>query len=40
MVANPDKFQEIVWQKQKNNNTNITLNIDNITTSMSKSLKL
>ena len=40
MVANPDKFQEIVLQKQKNNNTNITLNIDNITTSMSKSLKL
>ena len=32
MIVNPEKFQPLVLQKgNKNNNTNITLNIENIT---------
>ena len=41
MILNPAKFQTIVLQKgNKNNNTNITLNIENITVNTSKSVKL
>ena len=37
--TNPDKFRAIVMQKgNKNNNTNITLNIKNITINISKSV--
>ena len=41
MILNPAKFQTIILQKgNKNNNTNITLNIENITVNTSKSVKL
>ena len=41
MIINPDKFQAIALQKRnKNNNTNIALNIENITIKTSKSVKL
>ena len=41
MIGNPDKFWAIVLHKgNKNNNTNITLNVENITICTSKSLKL
>ena len=41
MIVNPDKFQATVLQKEnKNNNTNITLNIKNITINTSKLVKL
>ena len=41
MIVNPDKFQTIVLQKgNKNNNTNIILNTENITFNASKSVKL
>ena len=39
LILNPDKFQAIVLQKYCNN-TNITLNIENITINISKSVKL
>ena len=39
-TANRDKFQAIVLQKGNNNNTNITLNIEDIAISKSKSVKL
>ena len=41
MIVNPDKFKAIVLQKgNKNNNINITLNIENITINTSKLAKL
>ena len=41
MIANPNKFQAIILQiGNKSNNTIITLNIKNITTNTSKSVKL
>ena len=41
MIVNPDKLQAIVLQKgNKDNNTNITLNIENITINTSKSVEL
>ena len=41
MIVNPDKFQTIVLQNgNKNNNTNIILNTENITFNASKSVKL
>ena len=37
MIVNPDKFQAQVLQGgNKNNNTNITLNIENITINTTK----
>ena len=40
MIINPDKFQAIALQKRNKNNTNVTLNIENITIKTSKSVKL
>ena len=41
MIVNPDKFKAIVLEKgNKNNNINITLNIENITINTSKLAKL
>ena len=39
-TVNRDKFQAIVLQKGNNNNTNITLNTEDIAISKSKSVKL
>ena len=41
MIVNPDKFQAAVFQRgNRNNNANITLNIENITIDTLNSVKL
>ena len=41
MIVNPDKFQTAVFQRgNRNNNANITLNIENITIDTLNSVKL